>query len=250
MSNKNPAILIQARVGSSRLRSKILRKVQGISILEIGFLRLKKSRLINKIIYLIPDSEENQVLKKEIDYFGGEVFFGSEHDLISRYLGCSRKYNLNEIIRITSDCPLVDPKEVDKLISIYQNINNKNLYISNFTPPEYSSYCNGSDIEIFSSDMLEKVNKIFKSKRDREHVTFPFGDGRFNCDHLKIGWHNKINLKNIRLTIDYEEDIRMMEFLSSKINLVDASLEEICEIYKKYNLYEINGHFDSKAGWN
>ncbi len=248
--NINYAILIQARIGSSRLRSKILRKVQGRSILEIGFLRLKKSLLKNKIIYLIPDSEENQILKREIDSFGGEVFFGSENDLISRYLGCSREYNLNKIIRITSDCPLVDPREVDKLISIYQKINNKNLYISNFTPPEYSTYCNGSDIEIFSLEMLEKVNNIFKSRRDREHVTFPFWDGRFNCDHLRIGWGNSINLKNIRLTIDYEEDIRVMEYLASKINLVDASLEEICETYKKYNLHEINGHFDSKAGWN
>ena len=56
---------------------------------------------------------------------------------MSRYLSCSREYNLEKIIRITSDCPLVDPREVDKLIAIYQKINNKNLYISNFTPPEY-----------------------------------------------------------------------------------------------------------------
>ena len=245
----NPTILIQARIGSSRLRSKVLRQVQGRTLLKTGFLRLRKSRHAEKIIYLIPETEENQVLKSEIDSFGGEVFFGSENDVMSRYLSCSREYNLEKIIRITSDCPLVDPREVDKLIAIYQKINNKNLYISNFTPPEYSSYCNGSDIEIFTLEMLEKVSKMFQSSKDREHVTFPFWDGRFNCDHLKIGWGNKINLKNIRLTIDYEEDIKVMEFLSTKINLVDASLEEICEIYKKYRLFEINGHFDSKAGW-
>ena len=248
MNFKN-AILIQARVGSSRLRSKVLFKINGLSILEIGYKRLKRAKKVNQIIYLIPSSEENLILKKEIESFGGLVFFGSEKDVMDRYLSCANFYNIQNIIRITSDCPLVDPSEVDKFFSIYEFMNTDNLYLSNYTPPELASYCNGSDIEIFSKRMLEEASNIFKSPKDREHVTFQFWDGRFSCNHLKIGWQEELSINDIRLTVDYEEDIEVIKLIAKEINIVDSSLLNICKTYKKLDLNKINGHFDSKAGW-
>ena len=248
MNFKN-AILIQARVGSSRLRSKVLFKINGLSILEIGYKRLKRAKKVNQIIYLIPSSEENLILKKEIESFGGLVFLGSEKDVMDRYLSCANFYNIQNIIRITSDCPLVDPSEVDKFFSIYEFMNTDNLYLSNYTPPELASYCNGSDIEIFSKRMLEEASNIFKSYKDREHVTFQFWDGRFSCNHLKIGWQEELSINDIRLTVDYEEDIEVIKLIAKEINIVDSSLLNICKTYKKLDLNKINGHFDSKAGW-
>ena len=124
MNFKN-SILIQARVGSSRLRSKVLLKINNLSILEIGYKRLKKAKKVDQIIYLIPSSKENLILKKEIESFGGLVFLGSEKDLMERHLSCADLYNIQNIIRITSDCPLVDPSEVDKFYSIYEIMNNE-----------------------------------------------------------------------------------------------------------------------------
>ena len=248
MNFKN-AILIQARVGSSRLRSKVLFKIYGLSILEIGYKRLKKAKKVNQIIYLIPSSEENLILKKEIESFGGLVFLGSEKDVMDRYLSCANFYNIQNIIRITSDCPLVDPSEVDKFFSIYEFMNTDNLYLSNYTPPELASYCNGSDIEIFSKRMLEEASIIFKSHKDREHVTIQFWVGRFSCNHLKIGWQEELSINDIRLTVDYEEDIEVIKLIAKEINIVDSSLLNICKTYKKLDLNKINGHFDSKAGW-
>ena len=247
--NLESAILIQARIGSSRLRSKVLYRINGLSILEIGYKRLKKCKNIKKIIYVIPDNKENEVLKSAIESFGGLVFTGSENDLISRYLNCARKYNIDQIIRITSDCPLVDYLEVDNFIKIYKNISSRNLYLSNYTPPEYASYCNGSDIEIFSYEMLQKADLIYNSKKDREHVTFQFWDGRFKCNHLKINWKNQFPINNVRITVDYPEDLKVLEILSSKIDLIEASLSEISACYIENKLHLINGHFDSKAGW-
>ena len=247
--NFKSAILIQARIGSSRLRSKVLHKINNLSILEIGFKRLKKSRKVNQIIHIIPNTLENKILKNEIESFGGLVFLGSEEDLIERHLDCAEAYEIDHIIRVTSDCPLVDPREIDKFLSIYERLNDDNLYLSNFTPPEYSNYCNGSDIEIFSRKMLKKVNRLFKSEKDREHLTFQFWDGRFNCHHYKVGWHGEVPINKVRLTVDYEEDLKVMEILSKEINLIEASLEEICIAYEKNNLFKLNGGFDSKAGW-
>ena len=247
--NCKSAILIQARIGSSRLRSKVLHKINDLSILEIGFKRLKKSKKVNQIIHLIPNTLENEILKKEIESFGGLVFLGSEKDLIERHLGCAETNKIDHIIRVTSDCPLVDPAEIDKFLDIYERLNDDNLYLSNFTPPEFSNYCNGSDIEIFSRKMLKKVNKLFKSEKDKEHVTFQFWDGRFKCNHYRVGWQGKFPINKIRLTVDYKEDLEVMKILSKEINLIEASLEEICIAYNKKNLFKYNGNFDSKAGW-
>ena len=247
--NFKSAILIQARIGSSRLRSKVLHKINNLSIIELGFKRLKKSKKVNQIIHIIPNTSENEILRKEIESFGGSVFLGSENDLIERHLSCAELNEIDNIIRVTSDCPLVDPVEIDKFLGIYERINDDNLYLSNFTPPELSNYCNGSDIEIFSRKMLRKVNILFKSKKDREHVTFQFWDGRFKCNHYRVGWQGKFPINKVRLTIDYKEDLKVINFLSKEINLVEASLEEICVAYDKHNLFELNGNFDSKAGW-
>ncbi len=247
--NFKSAILIQARIGSSRLRSKVLHKINDLSILEIGFKRLKKSRKVNQIIHIIPNTSENKILKKEIESFGGSVFLGSEKNLIERHLNCAEAYEIDHIIRVTSDCPLVDPREIDKFLDIYEQLNDDNLYLSNFTPPEYSNYCNGSDIEIFSRKMLKKAYRLFKSEKDREHLTFQFWDGRFNCNHYKVGWKGEVPINKVRLTVDYKEDLKVMKILSKDINLIEASLEEICIAYERNNLFKLNGGFDCKAGW-
>ena len=98
---------------------------------------------------------------------------------MDRYLSCAEFYNIQNIIRITSDCPLVDPSEVDKFFSIYEIMNTDNLYLSNYTPPELASYCNGSDIEIFSKRMLKEASNIFKSIKIENMLLSNFGMGDF-----------------------------------------------------------------------
>ncbi len=246
---KRTGIIIQARIGSKRLPSKVLTEINNQSLLEILFCRLKKCKLIDEIIFAIPNTEENLILGNHIKSFGGKVFFGSEDDVTLRYFNCAIQENLEIIIRVTSDCPLVDFREVDNFVKVYRKVDLKNLYLSNFTPPETSSYCNGSDIEIFSTDMINQAIKKFQAAKDREHVTFQFWDGRFSCNHLKMHWLHKDPINKVRITVDYQKDIEVLNKLSEVIDLQNASLLEICKIYKKLNLFSINGHFDSKAGW-
>ena len=178
-----------------------------------------------------------------------QIFRGSSEDPLDRYYRAAQHFKIKHLVRIMADCPLVDPSELDKFFSIYEFMNTDNLYLSNYTPPELASYCNGSDIEIFSKRMLEEASNIFKSNKDREHVTFQFWDGRFSCNHLKIGWQEELSINDIRLTVDYEEDIEVIKLIAKEINIVDSSLLNICKTYKKLDLNKINGHFDSKAGW-
>ena len=118
--------------------------------------------MIKKLFLATTKLKKDTKILKVAKKLNIKVFLGSEKDVLSRYLDCSTKYNINNIIRLTSDCPLVDPKLIKKMISIYKK---KNLdYLSNTLPPNKSSFPDGSDIEIFNSKALNIVNKLSKSK--------------------------------------------------------------------------------------
>ena len=247
--NKKTAILVQARLGSSRFPRKIFAEVDKKSVLKIGIERLKRCKKNSLLIYIIPDSKDNDELESYLKKLNCKVFRGSEKDLMRRYLECANFYSIDTIVRITSDCPLVDPVLVDKFIEKYIYLKSENLYLSNYTPPEVASYCNGSDIEIFSKKLLQNAYKKYTSPLDREHVTFQFWDGRYSCKHIREDAKFSFDIKRIRLTIDYLEDIIVLKRLSEKIDLVNSSLEEICRTYLELNLFQFNARFDSRAGW-
>ena len=117
---KKTVCIIQARTGSTRLPDKILLKIKGKSILEIVIDRLKKSKKINQIILAttkkIGDKRLIKIAKKKnIDYFAGD-----EENVLKRFYTCSKKFNADIIVRITSDCPLVDYRLVDEMLAFYK----------------------------------------------------------------------------------------------------------------------------------
>ncbi len=227
-------IIIQARCGSKRLPNKILKKINNDdNVLEYLIKRISnyfdKKKLFLATTKLKKDTKILKVAKK----LNIKVFLGSEKDVLSRYLDCSTKYNINNIIRLTSDCPLVDPKLIKKMISIYKK---KNLdYLSNTLPPNKSSFPDGSDIEIFNSKALNIVNKLSKSKIDREHVTNLFWKKKniFKCSLIKL----RQNLSHYKYSIDYKDElymIRKIVSVLSKYNLKGNSYE-IVNIIKNDN---------------
>ena len=111
---------IQARIGSKRLRGKVLLKIKNKTIIEIFLKRLSKSKLLNKIVVLIPLSKENNLLNSRVKSLGFETFRGSENNVLERFYKASLKYKPTNIVRVTSDNPLVDPGLVDKMIGMYQ----------------------------------------------------------------------------------------------------------------------------------
>lgn len=246
-------VLSQARINSKRLPSKVLIKFNDkhncITLLKE---RVSKSFKINDHIFIVPDTDISLIefLKKNNISFEK----GSENDLISRHLKAARKKDADIIVRITSDCPLVDPLEIDKAVELYlSDSDSKFLYLSNHTPPENSTYPNGSDIEIFSTKCLEYINLKYLDKLDREHVTFPMWDGRENkkVKHIKMNRSvdSSWGSKKIRLTIDNPEDLEMLKELAKTIDVEKSSLKQIEQKYIALDLYKLNAHFDAREGW-
>ncbi len=206
-------IIIQARSGSSRFPKKIFYKINNYSLLEILILRLKKIK--NIPIYLaIPNNENNHNLKrfkKICAKYNVILFQGSKNNVLSRFYHCSKMYNIENIIRITSDCPLVDPSIINKMIEIYKSKNYD--YFSNTLIP---SFPDGLDVEIFKFNTIKKSFKDNYSLNAKEHVTYDI-----KKDYLfkKGNFLNNIDTSDTRLTVDYKNDIKNIKFLIDKHNI-------------------------------
>ena len=152
-------------MGSSRYPGKILEKINGITVLDSLFQQLKYSKLLEKKIIATTEKEEDDVLIEFLKSRDMDMFRGSELDVLDRFYQCAKKNNIKNIVRITSDCPLIDPNIVDEVIEKFNS--GEYDYVNNFSKIRCPS---GFEVEIFSFQCLEKVWRYAKEE-EREHVT-------------------------------------------------------------------------------
>ena len=143
-------------MGSTRLPGKILMKINGITILQCQLQQLDHSLALNDIVLATTTNPEDDVIEDFANANSIKVFRGSSLDVLDRYYQCSKRFSLEHIARITSDCPLIDPMVVDKTIELYSS--GKFDYVNNFGGLPYPS---GTDVEVFSIGLLEKIHKEF-----------------------------------------------------------------------------------------
>ena len=160
--------IVQARMGSTRFPRKVMRPINGVPMIELLLRRLAKAKRISQTILATSDDPRNQPLVDHVRSLGYEVFQGSENDVLDRFYQAAKLYCPEAVVRITGDCPLIDPDLVDQVIEAYeaQGVD----YLSNIRPP---SYPDGLDVEVFSFRVLEQAARQAIKPDDREHVT-PF----------------------------------------------------------------------------
>jgi len=246
-SNKVVTI-IQARMGSTRLPGKVLMEVDGVPLLEIMLSRVKKSKLIDKIIIATSILSNDNQIEEFCQRNGYECFRGSENDVLTRYYECAKNYNADVIVRLTADCPLIDPKVIDELINYYTE--NRVDYAANTIPPETSKSPDGSDVEVFSFNALERAYKEVKDPEDREHVTFYFWkyDHGFSIKQLiqENDW------SKFRFTVDYPEDFDVVKFIIKELQKRKSFgyLEEVVDIINRNPYIKAkNSMYYSGIGW-
>lgn len=201
------AIVTQARVGSSRLPSKVLKKIGETTLLEIHLINAKKSKLATHFIVATTD-EPNARLIEEISIVQGwNCYRGPTDDVLARFFEALQALKPNYVVRITSDCPLVQPEIIDNLIEFA--INNKLEYASTS-----ENFPDGVDSEIFSWEMLALAFKYAKLKSEREHVT-PWIRRNANKKGLLEPQINEF--KDVRLTVDEIKDFYCIELLIKRI---------------------------------
>jgi spore coat polysaccharide biosynthesis protein SpsF len=201
------AVLIQARLGSSRYPQKILKKIDSRSVIEYMIDQILKIFPKNKIIINTTNSKKeilllNEIKKKKINFFRG-----SELNVLSRYVNCAKKFKVKNIIHVTSDCPLVDINLILKMKKIF--LKNNLDYLANTYPPYKSTFPDGTDIEIYKYKSLIKLQKLTNLQEDKEHVTNFFWKNKniFKTMILK----NSKNLSNYKYSIDYKNEITLVK---------------------------------------
>ena len=240
--------IIQARMGSSRLPGKVLKKINNVTMLEFMFNRLSLSKTIDKIVIATTskktdDPIETLCIKNDYSYYRG-----SENDVLDRYYHAALNYKAVNIIRLTSDCPLIDPKLVDQTFELFTR--EKVDYASNTVPPDIKKYPDGSDVEIFSFDNLKKAWLNSTDLKEREHVTFYFWKSNNNFSLALLD--NKLDWGKYRITVDYEEDFILIKEIVKILNKkkLFGYTNEIIEILQNNKkLFELNSSFKWGANW-
>ena len=194
--------LVQARMGSVRLPGKVLKSIVGKPMIEILLDRLSNSVELDQIIVATSTDRKNDLLHKKVEQLGYACFRGSEKNVLNRYYESAKFYNADAVLRITGDCPLVDPRLVDECIKGFKN--SAVDYFSNIEPP---SYPDGLDVEVFTFEALRLADKESSSDFDKEHVTtFIRNSDKFTKSSLT----NKEDLSHLRWSVDEQEDLEMI----------------------------------------
>ncbi|MBA4717711.1 MAG: glycosyltransferase family protein [Nitrosopumilus sp.] len=221
--------IIQARTGSLRLPSKILKKIDQINtVLSFTVKQVKNSKIIQKIVVATTNLPEDDVLLNHTKELRVDYFRGNSFDVLDRYYQCAKKFSFSIIVRITSDCPLVDPIIMDEIISNFEKNKNSLDYSSNVHPNR--TFPHGTDVEVFSFETLETAWKEAKKPAEREHVTpYIYNNKKFRLFNLT----NQNNLSNFRWTIDYKEDLELIQKIISKIDARPILMNDILELLSK-----------------
>jgi len=238
--------IVQARLSSSRLPAKVMLNVCNKPLLLHLIERIKKSKLITDTIIATTTNIEDDLIVDLCKKYKIKFWRGSPTDLLSRYYNCSKEFKSDCIVRITSDCPLMDANLIDRMLKNY--IRNPIDYLSNIHPPTYPD---GYDVEIFSFEALTKAYFFAKKNFQREHVTPYIWD---NPKIFKIrnysDFENDNLYKKYRLTLDYKEDYFVICKIFNSIYSVKKFffLQDVIKFLNKNKKIVINKHL-IKVNW-
>ena len=238
---------IEARMTSTRLPGKVLMEVNGRPLIAYQLDRILKSKKLDRVVVATSDLDKDDAIESFCKEYGVDCYRGSENDVMGRYYDCAKLYNPNIVVRMTADCPLIDPDIIDKLVRKFEDDNID--YCANTVPPETSTFPDGSDVEVFSMKALKRANIEVKDKHRREHVTFQFWQ---DVNYTSSQYTQEKDWSKYRITVDYPEDFEVVSYIFNKLKNkgICGSLKEIINIIdNNQKIKEINSKYFFGQGW-
>lgn len=238
-------LIIQARMGSSRLPGKVLREIKGKPLIVHMLDRLKKCQTVDAILLATSDRPEDLPLIDLARNEGVKSFTGSETDVLDRFFQAAKELTPEHVVRCTGDCPLIDPEVTDLVIKHHLEKNKD--YTSNTVT---RSYPRGLDTEVMKFAALEKAVHEAKKDYEREHVT-PFIWEHPNLFSIEqVVAEPSRQAPEIRLTVDTLEDFNFVQAIFDRLHKKNPAfgVDAILELLRKTpELRKINAHVKQKA---
>jgi spore coat polysaccharide biosynthesis protein SpsF len=245
MGNKI-GVIIQARTGSTRFKNKVIKKIMTKPILYHVIRRVQQAKRISDVVVATTDKREDKILEEIANACKVPIFFGSSNDVLDRYYQAATRFNFVNIVRITADCPVIDPTIIDKTVDKFNS--GSYDYVSNCLTRTFPE---GMSVEVFTIEALRKCwcNAIWSS--EREHVT-PYmwkNPNIFRSDELL---NEEGNQSKIRLTIDFPRDFLLIKKIYDKLFPLNPYflLPDVINLLKTNpNLNKINNNIGIREGY-
>ncbi|SCG81920.1 putative protein MJ1063 [Proteiniborus sp. DW1] len=225
--------IVQARMGSERLPGKVIKPILGKPMILYTLNRLKRSKYVDEIVLATSTNEIEEPLVQIVRQEGYNIFRGDENNVLKRYVDAYKEFGGDVIVRVTGDCPLIDPQIVDNVISHYL------IYDYDYVRLDVpDTFIRGFDVEVFSAEALERTyDEVNKSSEEqyKEHVTLYMYK---NKDKFKVGYvkGDELYNKNYRLCVDTVGDFEVVcktyeyfkdEYIGAKdvVEFLDKNIE-------------------------
>ena len=237
--------IVQARMGSTRLPGKVLLNLEDKTVLEHVIRRIKSSGHVDDVVVATTIAKDDLRIVELCAHFGISVYCGSENDVLDRYYQAAKLFKADNIVRITSDCPVIDPKIIDATITLH--LKNNADYTSNTLK---ETYPDGQDVEVFTFVSLKTAWTDTNLASEREHVTPYIRNNPDIFKHASLEY--KGNLSQKRWTLDNAEDLDFLrvvyKYLYNKNQLF--GMHDILKLIdEKPEIEKINQHIIRNEGY-
>lgn len=236
--------VVQARMGSSRLPGKVLLPVAGAPMLTRMLERLRAAETLHEIVVATTVDEHDQPIRDLCRDEDVRCHSGHPTDLLDRHIEAGRLCQADVVVKIPSDCPLIDPRIVDRVVGFFLSEPHRWDFVSNLHP---ASYPDGLDVEVMPMPMLELAWKEAQRPHEREHTTPFFWDQPHRFRIGNVAWERGIDLSmSHRLTVDYQDDYRLVCAVFDELHQTGAapfSLDDILKLLERRpEVFALNAH--------
>ena len=245
---RDPSVvaIIQARMGSSRLPGKVLMQIGDKPMLFHVVMRARKAQSVGRVVVATTSDPSDEPVVELCRDHGFPFFRGDPLDVLDRYYQAACLFQAKTIVRITGDCPLMDPREIDRTVEAFQAAG-VDFAANRLPPPWKRTTPIGMDIEVVTFDALSRAWREAEAIFEREHV-MPYlydQEGRFE---ILLVDHDP-DIGHLRLTVDTVEDLKLVrEIFKYSDNSDEISINEILRLFKKYpELTQINARIHHKS---
>lgn len=236
----NTIVIIQARMGSSRLPGKILKPLGDVDVLTYDIERCRAIKGVSEVIVATSSLPQDDEIAAWCEKHHVAFFRGSESDVLDRYVQCAKMYNPDYVMRVTSDCPFVDYEMASEIVELMKQEKKDIVLLEGKLP-------RGLAVELISYEALLRIDRVGKEPRHREHVTYYAYEFEEQFESVTYKTPTNRQAPELRITLDTEEDYELLVRVAKHFNNPLVSSADVIQYLKDYpEVAQINAHIEQK----